>query len=375
MDARAYARRNFTPAPISLQRKCACGNRANGGECGDCARKRMQRKPADLASKPKTPSVVGHVLRNSGQPLDSDTRRVMEDHFSHDFSRVRVHTDASAAESARAVHAHAYTVGNNVVFGAGRYAPAAPDGQHLLAHELTHVVQQQRGRGTGLQRLADESVEDDAPENPALEQEADTMADALAKGKRKGSGHKRNTKKKEAPKNPCTRTIFSEGTCQHLVDKAAGRCCDPDNGLENEHHAKDVDKKDCPSHKFTPMFTCDNDCATALSNGCDDDDHWMAVPRNQFTKAQCGDKWTICANGTSTWGYVRDKSVTQSRFEVSPGIQKALGVPVGGSFKGSVFKPGASQAAIDKDACCNKPQNGSPGKSGDDAKDAQEAEA
>jgi hypothetical protein len=66
----------------------------------------------------------------------------MENSFGHDFSRVRVHTDARAAESARAVNALAYTVGRNVVFGGGQYAPGAPAGRQLIAHELTHVLQQ-----------------------------------------------------------------------------------------------------------------------------------------------------------------------------------------------------------------------------------------
>ncbi len=69
----------------------------------------------------------------------------MEPRFGHDCGSVRVHTDARAAESAQAVNALAYTVGNGIVFDAGEYAPATPDGQRLLAHELAHVVQQERG--------------------------------------------------------------------------------------------------------------------------------------------------------------------------------------------------------------------------------------
>ncbi|WP_230473402.1 DUF4157 domain-containing protein [Dyella choica] len=311
--------------------------------------------------------------------MDKTTRLSMEDHFGHDFSRVRVHADARAAESAGVVHAHAYTVGHHVVFGAGRYAPTEPTGRHLLAHELTHVVQQQSGRGADLQRLADSG---DSLENDALEQQADAMADALAKEDRKNKGgqhkadqHGKKTKQKAAAKNPCTRTIFSEGTCQDLVDGAANRCCDPVNGLVKKRAvAKDVDGIDCPSNKFTPGFTCEAKCKDSLKKGCDDNDNWMAVPRNQFTRAQCGDVWTICANGKSTTGYVRDKSVTQTRFEVSPGIQKALGVTLGSSFKGSIFRPGASQQAIDKDACCNTPKDakGADQSSGD-ASDADEA--
>jgi hypothetical protein len=66
----------------------------------------------------------------------------MEPRFGHDFSRVRVHMDAQAAESARAVNALAYTVGRDVVFGPGKYAPATREGRKLLAHELAHVSQQ-----------------------------------------------------------------------------------------------------------------------------------------------------------------------------------------------------------------------------------------
>jgi hypothetical protein len=69
-------------------------------------------------------------------------RGQMEARFGHDFSRVRVHADARAAVSARAVGAAAYTVGRDVVFGAGRYAPGTAEGRSLLTHELTHVVQQ-----------------------------------------------------------------------------------------------------------------------------------------------------------------------------------------------------------------------------------------
>ncbi|MGB9632210.1 MAG: DUF4157 domain-containing protein [Chloroflexaceae bacterium] len=88
------------------------------------------------------PPIVHEVLRSPGQPLDAETRAFMEPRFGHDFSRVRVHTDARAAESARAVNALAYTVGRDVVFGAGQYAPGASAGRRLLAHELAHVVQQ-----------------------------------------------------------------------------------------------------------------------------------------------------------------------------------------------------------------------------------------
>lgn len=82
------------------------------------------------------------VLRSPGQPLDRATHELMESRFEHDFSQVRVHADAKAAESAQAVSAWAYTVEQNIVFGAGQYSPHTSKGRQLLAHELTHVMQQ-----------------------------------------------------------------------------------------------------------------------------------------------------------------------------------------------------------------------------------------
>jgi len=86
--------------------------------------------------------IMHEVLQSPGQPLDLSTRNFMEPRFGQDFSNVRLHTDARAAESARAMKAEAYTVGRNVVFGAGRHAPETAEGKRLLAHELTHTIQQ-----------------------------------------------------------------------------------------------------------------------------------------------------------------------------------------------------------------------------------------
>jgi hypothetical protein len=91
---------------------------------------------------------VEDTLRSPGRPLDEATREVMGARFGRDFSRVRVHTDGRAAASAQAVDARAYTMGDHIAFGAGQYEPARPEGQELLAHELTHVAQQQ-GVATG----------------------------------------------------------------------------------------------------------------------------------------------------------------------------------------------------------------------------------
>ena len=93
------------------------------------------------------PTIVGEVLRSPGQALSPESRRVMEPRFGRDFSRVRVHTDARAATSAQALNALAYTVGRNVVFGAGQCSPGTSQGDRLVAHELTHVVQQEGADG------------------------------------------------------------------------------------------------------------------------------------------------------------------------------------------------------------------------------------
>jgi hypothetical protein len=88
------------------------------------------------------PASVDRVLSSPGKPLERALLQNMGRRFGYDFSRVRVHSGADAAESARDVHAQAYTVGQNIVFGAGRFSPGTDEGRRLIAHELTHVVQQ-----------------------------------------------------------------------------------------------------------------------------------------------------------------------------------------------------------------------------------------
>jgi len=97
------------------------------------------------------PEVEGRIaaLRGGGQPLSESERSYFEPRFGYDFENVRIHTGAEAAATAGELHAQAYTVGKDVVFGAGRYAPETTEGRQLLAHELTHVVQQ-----TGPARLS-----------------------------------------------------------------------------------------------------------------------------------------------------------------------------------------------------------------------------
>lgn len=143
-------------------------------KCSRCREKEKILQRSAMGSAPETvPPIVHEVLQSPGRPLDQATRAFMEPRFGHDFSRVRVHTDVRAAESARAVNALAYTVGRSVVFGAGQYAPRAPHGLSLLAHELTHVAQQHQVSST--------PAELDLS-NPRQEREADAAGAAVVSG-------------------------------------------------------------------------------------------------------------------------------------------------------------------------------------------------
>jgi len=92
--------------------------------------------------------LVEQALHSSGRPLDEATRAHMEPRFGRDLSRVRVHTDAESAESAKRIGAQAFTLGHHLYFDRGRYAPASPEGRRLLAHELAHVVQARSATGS-----------------------------------------------------------------------------------------------------------------------------------------------------------------------------------------------------------------------------------
>jgi outer membrane protein OmpA-like peptidoglycan-associated protein len=170
-----------------LQRKCACGGTPGmTGECEECSKKKivglqtklrinepgdiyeqeadrvadqvlaMPAQPGDISAPPRiqrykgqgteqiaaAPASVDRALAGPGRPLEPALRQDMEQRFGRDFSRVRVHLGVAAEQSAWDVDAEAYAVGQNIVFGAGRFAPRTHEGRRLLAHELTHVVQQ-----------------------------------------------------------------------------------------------------------------------------------------------------------------------------------------------------------------------------------------
>ena len=196
-------------SPARMQRKCACGGTPGPtGECAACRKKRkLQPKlyvnqPGDryeqeadrvadqvmrsaAPAQPRlpitplvqregdgtmaaAPPVVDQVLATPGQAMDGGTRGFMEQRFGYDFSRVRIHTSGQAARSAVAVQARAYTVGSDVVFAQGQYRPSTTAGRRLLAHELTHVVQQ-GSHGGMLQRSESPTKDWTVPPPPPIQ--------------------------------------------------------------------------------------------------------------------------------------------------------------------------------------------------------------
>jgi len=124
----------FKPVAADIQRKCQ--------HCEDEEKlHRKENSDADVQGNHELDNYVGS-LDSSGQTLPEGSLRFFEPRFGHDFSNVRIHSDTLAAKSAQSINALAYTTGNNIVFNNGQYAPESDDGKKLIAHELTHVVQQ-----------------------------------------------------------------------------------------------------------------------------------------------------------------------------------------------------------------------------------------
>ncbi len=168
-----------TPGKL-VQRKCKCG-----GTCAECSEqtglsieeieKRPQRKgEGDLSSLPEsfTPAIQ---RSGGGSLLPSGSRSFMESRFGQDFTDVRVHNDSAAGEAAQDLNAQAFTTGRDIYFAPGRFQPQTPEGQKLLAHELTHVVQQRDGRAASTSAKPLLGAPGDA-----FEQEADRAAEMVA---------------------------------------------------------------------------------------------------------------------------------------------------------------------------------------------------
>lgn len=201
-----------TPTPVgALQRKCACGKSTSlpGEQCEDCQRKKnlglqtilavgaaddtyereadqvadaisasptaqlpthFQRYPVTHGLGPDAPPTVVQTLTRSGRTLDPGARSSLEPRLGVSFADVRIHDDAPAGESAQSINARAYTHGHDIVFAPGQYQPHTPSGMHLLAHELTHVVQQHGGASSVQRDLAIDPQATDKTERSLTEQ-------------------------------------------------------------------------------------------------------------------------------------------------------------------------------------------------------------
>jgi len=332
------------PAGV-LQRQCACGQHTQGeGECEQCAQERMtlQRKRNGMGGTTGVPPIVHEVLRSPGHPLDSHTRSFMEPRFGHDFSAVRVHADSRAAESARSVGALAFTAGRHVVFGAGTYAPHSSSGRCLLAHELTHVVQQ--GAQGALQEFAIGATDD------RYEAEAERIAADVSRSQpvARTSGLNHLSVRSPVLQRAAIHSgnILDEGSCQHVACGSTWACEDP-GGFECPAGTQNAFAK--TKKKFRPLFACDIKCENNAT--CNDGANWISIPASRFAYSKCKETLTICANGKSTEAHLRDKSDVHQAWEVSHGVQDDLGVSPYSSFSGSIYGD-AKDPGFAKDKHC-----------------------
>lgn len=264
---------------------------------------------------------VGDVLSSAGRPLDAKTQTGMGARFNFDFSGVRVHDDARAAESALSVSASAYTVGNHVVFGHGQYSPSTAVGQRLLAHELTHVVQQSDASAARLNRKRLEGTDANEP-------------------------------------------ILDLGSAKSLACCDTNACVDDKNGFDckdfdcaetGDKSAKNNSDKQ-PGHKFSPRLKCESKKCKDFTPTYTDSALIVALPsgRRQEGKDKCGQTLGVCANGKSvevTIGEYSNKNV----WEASPGVAAQLGVSP--DFKGSIYPSASDPAMKDDPNCHSKPKS------------------
>ena len=157
---------------------CSCG-----GTCEECRKKPPQRKAEGDISAPQSGFHTALRRSGGGAPLGPHERNTMESYFGEKFDDVRVHDSGAAAEAAHEVRAHAFTMGRDVYFASGRYQPHSSSGQKLLAHELTHVLQQRRGEvPPGFKSLHAR------PQNDVFEQEAEQVEASFANQRQGGAG-------------------------------------------------------------------------------------------------------------------------------------------------------------------------------------------
>lgn len=173
-----------------LQKKCSCG-----GTCSKCS---AENNGNEHAQQHNAPASVQNALNSSGHGLDSNNRKFMESRFGQDFSNVKLHTGDAASRSAQEMNAMAYTVGQNIVFDNKHYSPDSAQGKHLLAHELTHTIQQ---KNTG--PFAADELETGEEQDP-LEHEASDVANKVMSAGKPGSVNNKAAKQisKAPPEKP-----------------------------------------------------------------------------------------------------------------------------------------------------------------------------
>jgi len=264
---------------------------------------------------------VGKVLRSAGRPLDAATQTGMGARFNFDFSGVRVHDDARAAESASAVSASAYTVGNHVVFGHGQYSPSTAVGQRLLAHELTHVVQQSDASVAGLAR-------------------------------------------KRLPGTEANEHILNLGSAKSLACCDSFACVDDANGFDckgldcpketGDSEAINNESKQ-PGHKFSPRLKCESKTCKDFTPTYTDKVLVVAMPsgRREKGKDKCGQTLGVCAGGKSVEVTIGEYS-NHNIWEASPGVSAKLGVD--SDFRGSIYPTANDPAMKDDPNCQSKPK-------------------
>ncbi|CAN5180692.1 hypothetical protein BH09BAC6_BH09BAC6_30930 [soil metagenome] len=251
----------FKPAKNAVQRKCqACEEQE----------KHVHRKESNSAEVHSSNELGSYVnsLSSSGQAMPESSRNFFEPRFGQDFSNVRLHTDSVAAKSAQSINALAYTSGNNIVFNSGQYSPESNSGKRLMAHELTHVVQQQ--------------------------------------------SHSLNNTINRAALH--TGRILNEGDCQHLACNSRWACDDESGVL-------------CPAgtmhagHKKRPLFTCDVNCDNNIQCGT----NYMAIPNGRWRSIHhnCNQDLVVCANHSFAHATVRDRSEREA-WELSPSLLTRL---------------------------------------------------
>jgi len=290
-----------------------------------------------LPSMSRKSDAISHVLHSPGRALDQATRTNMEKRFHYDFSQVRVHDDAQAAESATSIAAHAYTVGNHIAFGAGRYAPGSDAGRRLLAHELTHVVQQHAARAP--ERLQPSW----GPGSLTSEREADSASEAVTMGRPLPPVSRVSETHLQRSAIGTNERFLDLGDldggmdmCEHMACNDVNACQDDANGIQCPDGTNNAFKD--TKHKWTRHLRCDPECSKQITP-CSNDELVIALPSGRMdkpsdVKKKCGEKLTICANHNSVTATVREKS-NKNSWEASGAVMRALGVKP--DFKGSIY--------------------------------------